>query len=33
MDRGGKEIRDLKKLPKGALDAMKLAADGLTLEL
>jgi len=33
MDRSGKEIRDPKKLPKGALDAMKLAADGLALEL
>jgi hypothetical protein len=33
VDRAGKEIRDAKKLPKGALDAMKLAADGLTLEL
>jgi hypothetical protein len=31
MDRAGHEVRDPKKLPKGALDAMKLAADGPVL--
>lgn len=31
LDRGGHEVRDPKKLPKGALHAMKLAADGLVL--
>jgi hypothetical protein len=34
LDRSGKEVRDPKKLPKGALDGMKLAADDvLALEL
>jgi hypothetical protein len=33
LDRAGHEVRDTKKLPKGALDAMKLAADGIALEL
>lgn len=33
VDRAGREVRDSKKLPKGALLAMKLAADGLALEL
>ena len=33
VDRAGTEVRDTKQLPKGALDAMKLAADGLALEL
>jgi hypothetical protein len=33
MDRSGREVRDPKKLPKGALKAMKLAADGLVLDL
>lgn len=33
VDRAGREIKDARKLPKGALDAMKLAADGLALEL
>lgn len=34
LDRTGKEVRDPKKLPKGALDGMKLAADDvLALEL
>ncbi len=31
MNRAGHEVRDPKKLPKGALHAMKLAADGLVL--
>lgn len=31
VDRAGHEVRDPKKLPKGALAAMKLAADGLVL--
>ncbi len=29
LERSGKEVRDPKKLPKGALDGMKLAADDL----
>jgi hypothetical protein len=33
LDRAGHEVRDLKQLPKGALDAMKVAADGLVVEL
>jgi len=33
LDRAGHETKDVKKLPKGALDAMKLAADGIALEL
>jgi hypothetical protein len=34
LERSGKEVRDPKKLPKGALDGMKLAADDLiALEL
>ena len=34
IERSGKEVRDPKKLPKGALDGMKLAADDvLALEL
>ena len=33
VDRAGHEVRDPRKLPKGALDAMKLAADGLVLDL
>ncbi len=33
LDRAGHEVRDTKHLPKGALDAMKLAADGIALEL
>ncbi len=33
LDRAGHEVKDVKKLPKGALDAMRLAADGIALEL
>jgi hypothetical protein len=32
-DRTGHEVRNVKELPKGALAAMRLAADGIALEL
>ncbi len=33
LDRAGHEVKDQKKLPKGALSAMKLASDGIALDL
>jgi hypothetical protein len=32
LDRAGHEVRDLKQLPKGALAAMKVAADGIVFD-